>query len=91
MKHVGPNLGGIGIPTLVPVSVDLPANCGKPMPVHGAPIEDRGMRLAETLVRTEMGRGCHVSAGQLRILYALVAREGFRHFGPDLDEPCFEV
>jgi hypothetical protein len=55
----------IGVPTLVPVPINLPANTGKPMSVVGTPSANLGMGVAETRIRAEMGGSDYATGGQL--------------------------
>ena len=65
VKNIGAYLRWIGVPTLVPVLINLPADTGKPMPVLGTPSANLGMDVAETRIRAEVGGSDHATAGQL--------------------------
>lgn len=65
MEHFGANLRWIGIPTLVPVTINLPTDLGQPMAVRGTPLANLGMCLAETPIRTEVTGGCDTTGRQL--------------------------
>ena len=65
VENIGAYLRWIGIPTLVPVPINLPANTGKPMSVLGTPPANRGMGVAETRIRAEVGGSDYAASGQL--------------------------
>ena len=65
VENIGAYLRWIGIPTLVPVPINLPANTGKPMSVLGTPPANLGMGVAETRIRAEVGGSDYAAGGQL--------------------------
>jgi hypothetical protein len=85
MKNIGAYLQWIGIPTLVPVPINLPTNAGKPMPVLGTPPANLGMGLAKMPIRAEVRGRHHVAGGQLRAMNAVIAGKPFRYLRPDLN------
>ncbi len=65
VENIGAYLRWVGIPTLVPVPVDLPTNAGKPMTVPSTPLANLRMGVAETRIRAEVGSSHHAASGQL--------------------------
>ena len=65
VENIGAYLRWIGIPTFVPVPINLPANTGKPMSVLGTPPANLGMGVAETRIRAEVGGSDYAAGGQL--------------------------
>ena len=82
---------GLGVPTLIPVPINLPTNTRKPMSVRGTPLANLGMGEAETPIRAEVGASHHLAAGQLRAMNAIIAGKTFRHLRPDLNESCIQI
>ncbi len=65
VKDVGAYLRGIGVPTLIPVPVNFPADAGKASAVHGTPLANLGMGFGETPIRTKVSGSRHRPGRQL--------------------------
>jgi hypothetical protein len=64
VEDIGLYLRWIGVPTLIPVPINLPANTGKPMSVLDTPPANLGMGVAETRIRAEVGGSDCAAGGQ---------------------------
>ena len=64
VENIGAYLGWIGVPTLLPMTINLPTNAGQPMSVHGTPVANVGVGVAKTRIRAEVRGRCHEASGQ---------------------------
>ena len=61
VENISAYLRWIGVPTLVPVPINLPTSTGKPMAVFSAPLANLGMGIAEPRIRTEVSSRHHAT------------------------------
>src|SRR4051794_26419411 len=87
MENIGANLGGIRVPTLQPVTIYLPGNRRKLMPLCGTPLANCRMGLEKLRVWPKVNGVRDASAGQLGALNLIVARKSFRYLRANLDRP----
>src|SRR5262249_21288232 len=65
VENIGAYLRWVGVPTLVPVPINLPANTGERMSVLATPPANFGMGVAKTRIRAEVGGSDHATDWQL--------------------------
>ena len=87
VENIRADLRWIGIPTFLPVPINLPGNTRKPMPVSRAPLANRSMGFGKTRVGSKMDGGRHPARWQPGALHPVVAGKRLRHFRPNLDAP----
>jgi len=78
VENIGAYLRWIGVPTVIPVRINLPTNTGKAMSVLGTPLANLGMGVARTRIRAEVGGSHHGTGGQLRAMNAVIAGKSLR-------------
>ena len=83
VEDVGTNLGRIGVPVVLPVTVDFPVRAREPEIVRGAPTHNRVVSHAKLIIRSEVHHRRHTTSRSGGPNDIRSVRKRVDHFDPD--------